>query len=380
MSASNPTPLSVLDLSPVSEGSNVAAALHNTLDLARRAERFGYKRYWVAEHHFVAVASSSPAVLIGAIAAATDMIRVGAAAVQLGHHTAIAVVEAFGTLDALYPGRIDLGLGRSGQRRAEALKAAASQGDEPAPRATEIRDGLVIPAPFPTAKLLTSSRLASSLAVLQQPGADAPNFAHQVEDIRALLDGNYKSADGTALQASPGEDADVELWVFGSSAGPSADLAGRFGLPFGANYHVSPGTTVEAVEAYRAAFRPSRILAEPYVVVSADAVVADDDATAQELASTYGHWTHSIRSGHGAIPYPDPTTTPPLTDTERELVDDRLITQFVGSPSTVAERLETLRRVTGADELVITSVTHKHDDRIRSYELLAREWGIVTPQ
>ncbi len=109
MSASNPTPLSVLDLSPVSEGSNVAAALHNTLDLARRAERFGYKRYWVAEHHFVAVASSSPAVLIGAIAAATDMIRVGAAAVQLGHHTAIAVVEAFGTLDALYPGRIDLG-------------------------------------------------------------------------------------------------------------------------------------------------------------------------------------------------------------------------------------------------------------------------------
>lgn len=114
--------------------------------------------------------------------------------------------------------------------------------------------------------------------------------------------------------------------------------------------------------------------------MSADAVVADDDATAQELASTYGHWTHSIRSGHGAIPYPDPTTTPPLTDTERELVDDRLITQFVGSPSTVAERLETLRRVTGADELVITSVTHKHDDRIRSYELLAREWGIVTPQ
>lgn len=374
MNAVNPVPLSVLDLSPVSEGSSVPEALRNTIDLARHVEAWGYRRYWVAEHHFVAVASSAPDVLIGAIAAATRTIRVGAAAVQLGHNTAIGVVESFGTLDALYPGRIDLGLGRSGQRRAEALAGAAP---ETAPRATEIRDGLIIPPPFSPAKLLSSSRSAASVGILQRPGAQSPDFAQQVEDILAFLDGTYTAPDGTDLHASPGEGADLELWVFGSSAGPSAELAGRLGLPFGANYHVSPGTTVEAVEAYRAAFRPSSILRKPYVVVSADAVVADDDATARELASTYGHWTHSIRSGHGAIPYPNPDTTPPLTDEERALVDDRIVTQFVGSPSTVAERLDTLRRVTDADELVVTSVTHGHEDRLRSYELLAREWGLA---
>ena len=112
------------------------------------------------------------------------------------------------------------------------------------------------------------------------------------------------------------------------------------------------------------------------VDATTDAVVAEDDATARELASTYGHWTHSIRSGHGAVPYPDPTSAPPLTDDQRAVVDDRLITQFVGSPDVVAERLDSLRRVTGADELVVTSVTHKHEDRLRSYELLAREWGL----
>ncbi|WP_241384650.1 LLM class flavin-dependent oxidoreductase [Rhodococcus sp. CH91] len=370
--SANPVPLSVLDLSPISEGSTARQALRNSVDLARRVEEWGYKRYWVAEHHFVAVASSAPDVLIGAIAAATNTIRVGAAAVQLGHNTAIGVVESFGTLDALYPGRIDLGLGRSGQRRAEALAAGSR---ESAPRATEIRDGLVIPPPFSAAKLLSSSRLSASFGTLQQPGAQTPDFDAQVEEILAFLRGTYTAPDGTELHASPGEGADVELWVFGSSAGPSAQLAGRLGLPFGANYHVSPGTTVDAIEAYRAAFRPSAFLPEPYVVVSADAVVADDDDTARELASTYGHWTHSIRSGHGAIPYPDPETTTPLTDEQRSLVDDRLVTQFVGAPSTVAERLDTLRRVTEADELVVTSVTHRHGDRLRSYELLAREWG-----
>ncbi|MGZ9887112.1 LLM class flavin-dependent oxidoreductase [Rhodococcus ruber] len=376
--ASNPVPLSVLDLSPVSEGSTTAQALHNTVDLARRTEGWGYRRYWVAEHHFVAVASSSPAVLIGAIAAATSTIRVGAAAVQLGHNTAAGVVEAFGTLDALHPGRIDLGLGRSGQRRAEALAAARSgAAEEESHRATEVRDGLVIPPPYQPGPLLSSPRLVAGFAALQQPGAQAPDFDGQVDDILALLDGTYRTEDGIELHASPGEGADVELWVFGTSAGPSASLAGRLGLPFGANYHVSPGTTVEAVEAYRAAFRPSRFLDRPYVVVSADAVVADDDATARDLAATYGHWTHSIRSGHGAVPYPDPATSAPLSDEERSLVDDRLITQFVGAPATVAERLASLQRVTGADELVVTSVTHRHEDRLRSYELLAREWGLA---
>ncbi|MGW0043066.1 LLM class flavin-dependent oxidoreductase [Rhodococcus sp. NPDC003348] len=370
-------PLSVLDLSPISAGSTASQALRNTIDLARHAEQWGYRRYWVAEHHFVAVASSSPAVLIGAIAAATDTIRVGAAAVQLGHHTAAAVVEAFGTLDALHPGRIDLGIGRSGQRRADALKAA--QGGPAAPvrrTTTEVRDGLVIPPPFSPDALLVSPRLVAGFAALQQPGAQSPDFGEQVDEILALLDGTYTTPDGIDLHAVPGAGARVQTWVFGSSAGPSAELAGRLGLPFGANYHVSPGTTVEAVEAYRAAFRPSAVLDEPYVVVSADAVVADTDRDARNLASTYGHWTHSIRSGQGAIPYPDPATTPALTDSQRELVEDRLVTQFVGAPDTVSDRLAALQRVTGADELVVTSATHRHEDRLRSYELLAREWGL----
>lgn len=369
-------PLSVLDLSPISEGGTVAQALRNTVELAQRAEQWGYRRYWVAEHHFVGVASSSPAVLIGAIAAATENIRVGSAAVQLGHHTAAAVVEAFGTLDALHPGRIDLGLGRSGQRRAEALAAAASGPTEPPRRETVVRDGLVIPPPFSFSGLLSSSRLAAGLGILQLPGAQAPDFDQQVDDILALIDGTFRTPDGVDLHAAPGEGARLQTWVFGSSAGPSAELAGRLGLPFGANYHVSPGTTVEAVEAYRAAFRPSAVLAEPYVVVSADAVVADSDRKASELASTYGQWTYSIRSGQGAVPYPDPATATPLTDSERELVEDRLATQFVGAPGTVADRLASLQRVTGADELVVTSVTHDHRDRLRSYELLAQEWGL----
>ena len=372
-------PLSVLDLSPVSAGSDAAAALRNSVDLARHVEAWGYRRYWVAEHHFVGVASSSPAVLIGQIAAATSTLRVGAAAVQLGHTTAPAVVEAFGTLAALYPGRIDLGLGRSGQRRAQALDAA-KRGEKPAPPgpqgSTVVRDGVVIPPPYDLTGLLLSPRVAASLQVLQQPGAQPPDFDRQVDDILALLGGAYRTEDGVELHVSPGEGADLEVWVFGSSAGPSAELAGRLGLPFGANYHVSPATTVDAVAAYRAAFRPSAVLEKPYVVVSADAVVAEDDATARRLASSYGVWAHSIRSGHGAIPYPDPADAPALTEEQRALVEDRIVTQFVGSPSTVAERLDALRQLTGADEVVITGITHGHEDRLRSYRLLAREWGL----
>ncbi|WP_328600023.1 LLM class flavin-dependent oxidoreductase, partial [Rhodococcus sp. (in: high G+C Gram-positive bacteria)] len=243
-------PLSVLDLSPISEGGTARQALRNSLDLARSAEAWGYKRYWVAEHHFVGVASSSPAVLVGLIAAATNTIRVGSAAVLLGNNTAAQVVEAFGTVEALYPGRIDLGIGRSGQRRVEALRAVAA--GTPAPpeskRENVVRDGVVIPAPFDPTGLLTSPRLQASFEALAFPGAQAPDFKQQVDDIRSLLNGTYRTRDGIELHASPGENADVELWVFGSSAGPSAELAGRLGLPFGANYHVAPSSTLDAVE------------------------------------------------------------------------------------------------------------------------------------
>ncbi|MDX6336488.1 MAG: hypothetical protein QOG05_3828 [Streptosporangiaceae bacterium] len=376
-----PAPLSILDLAPVSSGSTVAAALRNTLDLARRADELGYHRYWLAEHHFApGVASSAPAVLIAAVAAATRRIRVGSGAVQLGHQTPLSVVEAFGTLAALYPGRIDLGLGRSGQRRAEAareLVAAPAGFPGPPPEPSRTVSGLLIPPRFSIARLVSSPRFALHASLLQQPGARSPDFAAQVGDILAFLEGGYRSADGLAAHAVPGEGADAEVWILGSSGGQSAQVAGQRGLPFAANYHVSPATVLEAADTYRDAFRPSAVGGRPHLLVSADVVVAEDDATARELAAPYGLWVRSIRSGGGAIPFPDPAETAAHAWTEEDeaLVADRIATQFVGSPATVAKGLRVLQGATGADEILVTSITHDHADRVRSFELLAQEWG-----
>lgn len=158
--------------------------------------------------------------------------------------------------------------------------------------------------------------------------------------------------------------------------GRSAQVAGALGLPFVASYHLTPATALEAIDAYRNAFVASETLPRPYVVVSADIVVADDTATARHLASSYGHWVYSIRAGGGAIPYPDPDECAPLTDEQLAVVNDRLATQFVGNPDEVADRLQALQRATGADELVITSVTYRHQDRLRSHQLIAQRWGL----
>lgn len=347
-------PLSILDLAPVSEGRTPAEALRNTLDLARRAEQSGYLRYWVAEHHFAAgVASSSPAVLIAAIAAVTRRIRVGSGAVQLGHQTAAGVAEAFGTLSGLYPGRIDLGLGRSGQRRAETAKELEAKGIAQPPR------------------------FALYEALLRQPGASSPDFGEQVNDILAFLAGTYRTGSGADADAVPAAGADAQVWILGSSAGQSARVAGALGLPFAASYHINPATVVESVDAYRAAFRPSDVLSRPHVLVSADVVVAPTDAEARWLASPYGLWVRSIRSGDGAVPFPSPETAAAWswTDDDRALVEDRVTTQFAGAPATVAKNLRVLRDATGADELAVTTITYSHPDRVRSFELLAREWG-----
>ncbi|MDT5067437.1 MAG: hypothetical protein QOK02_3592 [Mycobacterium sp.] len=368
-------PLSILDLAPISAGSDAATALRNTVDLAQQAEQWGYRRYWIAEHHFVSVASSSPAVLIGQIAAATQHIRVGAAAVQLGHTTAVAVVESFGMLDAFHPGRIDLGVGRSGQRRREAAKQLT--GDQPKPpREWREIDGVVVPPPFDLSALMRNPRLKARMAVLQQPEAVPPDFGDQVGDILAMLNGTY-APEGVESHVVPGERAPLSPWVFGSSKGQSAQVAGANGLPFVASYHITPATALDAVDAYRAAFQPSDQLREPYVVVSADIVVADETDTARHLASSYGHWVYSIRAGDGAVPYPDPASSSPLTPEQRALVEDRSATQFVGDADVVAHRLDALQRLTNADELVVTSVTHRHEDRLRSHELIAKRWGLT---
>ncbi len=369
-------PLSILDLVPISAGSDAATALNNTIELAQHAERWGFHRFWVAEHHFVAVAAASPAVLIGQIAAATNRIRVGSAAVQLSHTTAAAVVESFGMLDVFYPGRIDLGLGRSAQRRIDPKAPPRRPRKPEPPRDWREVDGVVIPPPFDLRGLLGSGRVKATQSILQQPEAVAPDFTDQVGDIMAMLAGTYE-VDGFDVHAVPGEGAALTPWIFGSSKGRSARVAGALGLPFVASYHITPSTALEAVDAYRAAFVPSAALPRPYVVLSADVVVADDSATAKHLASSYGQWVYSIRAGGGAIPYPDPDDCTALTDEQLAVVIDRIATQFVGNPDEVAERLETLQRATGADELVVTSVTHRQEDRLRSHELIAKRWGLT---
>lgn len=377
-------PLSVLDLSPVVSGGTVGEALRSTVDLARHAEAAGYGRYWLAEHHFTpGVASSVPSLLIAQVAAATTTIRVGSAAVQTGHQTPLAVVEQFGLLDALHPGRIDLGLGRSGQARTELVDELAAHRAErperPAPsprREARVVDGVLLPAPFSYAKLAGSKRLRYLYEHLQQPGARTPEYADQLDEVLDLIAGTRATPDGDPVTAVPGTGADLDVWVFGSTAGASARAAGERGLPFTANYHITPGSVLDAVDAYRDAFVPSTVLAEPYVAVSADVVVAEDAATARRLASPYGVWVRSIRTALSAIPFPTPEEADrhAWTDEDRELVADRVDTQLVGDPAEVVERLEALAALTRADELVVTSITHDHGARVRSHQLLADAW------
>lgn len=367
--------LGVLDLVPIPSGSTAADALRNSADLARQAERLGYNRYWFAEHHLnPGVAGTSPAVVLALTAAATSTIRLGSGAVQLGHRTALSTVEEFGLLDTAHPGRFDLGLGRSGGRppgeRAQALPTATPVVDGRAP------NGLLIPPRFDVAQLLDSPRVALQRRLLSLPGAAPQDYAEQIDDLLALLAGTYRSPEGVEAHAVPGEGADLQVWILGSSGGQSAAVAGRRGLRFAANYHVSPATVLEAVEGYRSFFQPSEFLDKPYVSVSADVVVAEDDATARALAAGYGPWVRSIRTAEGAIPFPTPEEARayPWTDADRALVQDRLDTRFVGTPGRVADELERLREATDADEVLVTTITHDHADRVRSYALLAEEW------
>jgi len=378
-------PLSVLDLVPITSGSTARQAIANTIDLAKRAEAAGYQRYWLAEHHLnPGVAGTTPALLIALIANATRTLRVGSGAVLMGHHTPLAVVEQFGILDAVHPGRIDLGLGRSGfkrlQERAGRPTASPTSTSSPtatAPHGRRTENGLLIPPPYSFAKLIGSPRAALQIGLLQQPKAETPDYAEQIDDILALIGGTYRGADGTEAHVIPGEDARLDIWILGSSGGESAEVAGRRGLPFAANYHVAPSSVLEAVEGYRAAFRPSATLTRPHVSVSADVVVAPTDQEARELATGYAPWVRSIRSGEGAIKFPTPDEARSFewSDDDQALVQDRLDTQFVGSPDRVADQLGILAAASGADELLITTITHDHRDRIRSYELLADEWA-----
>jgi alkanesulfonate monooxygenase SsuD/methylene tetrahydromethanopterin reductase-like flavin-dependent oxidoreductase (luciferase family) len=374
------TPLAVLDLVPISTGSNAAQALRNSIELAQQAERLGYSRYWFAEHHLnPGVAGTSPAVVLALTAGATSTIRLGSGAVQMGHRTALSTVEEFGLLDTAYPGRFDLGLGRSGGRPREPKAPALTGGGGAAATVVDghTPNGLLIPPRFSYSRLLGSPRFILQKTLLTLPHAEPQNYTEQVSDVLALIAGTYRAENGSEAHIIPGEGAALQIWVLGSSGGESAEVAGERGLRFAANYHVSPATVLEAVDGYRANFQPSAELDAPYVSVSADVVVADTEAKARELATGFAPWVRSIRTAEGAIQFPTPEEARrhQWTDADRALVKDRVDTQFTGSPGQVADQLERLRDATEADELIVTTITHDHADRLRSFQLLAEEWA-----
>ncbi|WP_034649824.1 LLM class flavin-dependent oxidoreductase [Cellulomonas sp. HZM] len=365
-------PLSILDLAVVGDGRSGADAIRASLDLAVAADDLGYRRIWFAEHHLApGVASSSPAVLAALAAARTRRIKVGSGAVLLSTTSPLVAAEQFGAVAAAHPGRVDLGLGRAFTPPPE----GASPRRGTATPARDV-DGLHVPAspPFDFGDPELRERFLAQARVLATGRAPGP-FRTELETVLALRAGELVD-DGRAFVSPPVQHADLDLWVLASSGGESARVAGELGLPLAANFHVSPSTVLETIASYREAFRPG-VLAEPYLVVSVDVLAADTDAQAQHLADGFAAWVWSIRKGGGARTYPRPGSTTPwdqLSPDDQALLRDRVDTRVVGSPTTVVERLETLQRVTGADELLVTTQTHDPADTLRSYELLAGAW------
>ncbi|WP_421733562.1 LLM class flavin-dependent oxidoreductase [Cellulomonas sp.] len=367
-------PLSILELATVGVGQTGADALRATLDLAVAADRLGYRRLWFAEHHLApGVASAAPAVLAALAAERTRRLRVGSGAVLLGTTSPLIAAEQFGTIAALHPGRVDLGLGRA---------FTPPPAGAVAPPRTEARDvdGLHVPG-SPPIDFTDSDLRARLLAQKEVIGASrsGQDFRAELELVLGLLADSYVDSTGHSYVSPPVAGAALDLWVLASSGGESARVAGALGLPLAANYHVSPSNVLGTVEAYRAAFRPG-VLAEPYVVVSADVLAAETPERARHLADPFAEWVLSIRRGaQGAIAYPEPGTTTPWQQRsadEQDVLRDRIDTRIVGTPDEVASGLATLARVTGADELVVTTETHDPRDRVRSFELLADVWGL----
>ncbi|MDM7831667.1 LLM class flavin-dependent oxidoreductase [Cellulomonas edaphi] len=374
-------PLSILDLATVSEGSTGADAIRASVDLAVQADGWGYRRVWYAEHHLSpGVASASPAVLAALAASRTSRIRVGSGAVLLSTTSPVIAAEQFGTIAALHPGRVDLGLGRAFVPPPAGATPAAAPAPVPATPARVV-DGLHVPAtpPFDFRSANLRERFAAhaqALGANRTPG----DFRAELELVLRLQASEHVDTAGTSFVSPPVHDAAFDLWVLASSGGDSARVAGALGLPLAANFHVSPSTVLETVASYREAFRPG-VLAAPYVVVSVDVLAAATDAEAERLADPHAAWVWSIRKGTGAIAYPRPGTTTPWEerpDDERELLLDRISSRVVGSPATVVERLEALQRATGADELLVTTSTHDKADTVRSFELLAEAWGLAS--
>jgi luciferase family oxidoreductase group 1 len=329
-------PLSVLDLSPIVEGGTTRDALRNSLDLARAAERCGYTRYWVAEHHNMdGVASSATAVLVGQIAAVTSRIRVGSGGVMLPNHAPLVIAEQFGTLATLYPGRIDLGLGRAPGTDRATMRALRRHLD-----ASDEEEG----------------------------------FPRDVVELQRYL--GPPSAEQAAVRAIPGSGTEVPIWLLGSSL-YSAQLAAYLGVPFAFASHFAPDLLLQALEVYRATYRPSAAWPKAHAMVGVNVVCADsDDEAARLFTSIQQRFLGMVRGRRGPLPAPvEPAAMETLWSAhEKAQVERMLAASAVGSPESVRAQLAALVQRTAADELIVAGAIFDHAARVASYEQLAASW------
>jgi luciferase family oxidoreductase group 1 len=317
---------SILDLAPVREGGTVTETYRNTVDLAQRAEQWGFTRFWLAEHHNMpGIASAATSVLIGHVAGKTSTIRVGSGGIMLPNHSELVIAEQFGTLEALYPGRIDLGVGRA-----------------------------------PGTDGLTSQALRYN--------TDEAQFPQQVRDLLAYLG---PPAPGRQVNAYPGAGSNVPVWLLGSST-YSAELAAALGLPFAFASHFAPALLLEAIQAYRSGFRSSAYLDKPYLAAGIPLVAAETDQEAERRAtSAFQRHLKLIRRQAIFVPAPVESMDGLWSEPERFLVESRLDAAIIGGPGTVRRKLASFLSETNADELIITSDLYDHRDRLRSFEIAA---------
>lgn len=324
--------LSVLDVAPVWSDTDGTQALRNTVDLARQVERLDYLRYWVAEHHNTpSLATSAPAVLAGQLAAVTSTLRVGSGGVLLPNHAPLVVAEQFATLEALHPGRIDLGIGRAGGSDANTGRALG-------------RGGYTAPEDFP----------------------------RELEDLRGYLEADVGSASPRSIVALPAPTGRPWMCMLGSSLS-SARLAGELGLPYAFAHHLVPRLTAAAVHTYRSAFRSSGMVEQPYAIVAAMAIAGETDGHAEELALPYLLRKIRIQSGdlYGLYPTAAEAKAHSFSPAELAYAVDHSGPQLFGGPALLRDKLTRLVESTGADELMAITLVHDHTDRVRSYELLA---------
>jgi len=322
------TRLSILDLAPITEGGSPAQSFKNSVSLAQHGEQWGYHRFWLAEHHGMpGIASAATAILIAQVASATSTIRVGAGGIMLPNHAPLVIAEQFGTLDALFPGRIDLGLGRA-----------------------------------PGSDHTTARALRRTLV------SDPEGFPQDVVELMDYLADNGRQP----VRAVPGAGATLPIWILGSSLF-GAQLAAMLGLPYAFASHFAPAQMMEAIDIYRAHFRPSGALQEPYVMLGFNVFAADSDDEARLLATSAQQAFVNLRSGRPArLPPPKPGYAEQLGPAEQALLQSILSCSAIGAPDTVAQGIHDFVARTGADELMITAQIHDHQARLHSYEIAAR--------